>query len=247
MTVSASIAYQPLSPANSPSGNSDEFTRAVNQEGFSVSGDTIDTGRYVITASNSYTGSHSSGNDGYVKVFDKQSNSFVEVYGDPHVATGGGDRADFQQDGLVLDLGDGTQIQFQPTLIDRGVSHINAVSVTKDGETSFITGLYSSDGSAHVAISGPAQGNAFQLNKGFDAYSDTVLNAGASLNELHFADGTVLDSKSSELNLDGKGGGITEFLNERVPMHQFDLAINARLNADAQGGTDVNAPKYAAT
>lgn len=247
MSLATTGATANPTTADGAAPGSREFQAAVLRGGFAVSGNTVDTGRYLITASNDYQRPDSYGggtaDDGAVRVFDKQSGTFVQVFGDPHVATGAGDRADFQLDGLVLDLADGTQLQFQPTEMDHGAAHIAAVSVTKDGETSFITGLYGTG--AHVSISAAQAGNAFQLDRSFDAYSDTVLRAGDSLNDLRFVDGSQLDSKGAELHLDGKGGGIAEFLDERVPLHGFDLAMDARLTGEI-GKTGVDAPEQAA-
>lgn len=247
MSLSTTGATTPPATADGALPVSRAFQAAVLRDGFAVSGNTVDTGRYLVTASNDYQRPDSYGggtaDDGSVRVFDKQSGTVVQVFGDPHVATSAGDRADFQQDGLVLDLADGTQLQFQPTQMDRGSAHIAAVSVTKDGETSFITGLYGAG--VHIAISAAQPGNAFQLDRSFDAYSDTVLRAGDSLNDLRFVDGSRLDSKDDELHLDGKGGGIAEFLDERVPLHSFDAAMDARLAGEI-GKTGVDAPEQAA-
>ncbi|GAN62001.1 hypothetical protein AA0313_1963 [Acetobacter indonesiensis NRIC 0313] len=242
------------------SGNSDlavnqtstssDFSAQSADTGLQISGNTIDTGRYLITANNNYTTGAAynfhSDTDGCVRVYDKQTDTYVQVFGDPHVETSNGTHGEFKRDGLVLDLQDGTQIQVQPTdLNNAGASHINAVSVTKDNQTSFITGLYNDAGTAHVQISAPQAGNAFQLNNSFDSYSDTVLHVGSSLNDLHFADGSSM-SGTGNTELDGKGGGIQEFLGQRVPMQSFDTMLQSVLHMASQGSQSVNAPDYSA-
>nr|WP_298797131.1 DUF1521 domain-containing protein [uncultured Acetobacter sp.] len=231
--------------------SSNDFASASAPTDLQVSGNTIDTGRYLITASNTYTtGSaynYYSTDDGCVRVYDKQTDTYVQVFGDPHIETSNETHGEFKQDGLVIDLADGTQVQVQPTALNQyGDSHINAVSVTKDNKTSFITGVYSETGDAHVQISAPQTGNAFQLNKTFDSYSDTVLHVGSSLNDLRFADNSALSSTGNTM-LDRKGGGVQEFLNQRVPMQSIDSAIQASTAMASQGTQGVSAPEYSAT
>lgn len=242
------------------SGNSDlavdqtssstDFASASAAAPLTVSGNTIDTGRYLITASNDYsTGAaynYHTDTDGCVRIFDKQTNTYLQVFGDPHIETSNEVHGKFQQDGLVIDLSDGTQVQVQPTGANsNGDTHINAVSVTKDNQTSFITGLYNDAGNASVQISAPQTGNAFQLNNTFDSYSDTELHPGSSLNDLRFANNSAL-SASGETSLDGKGGGILEFLDQRVPLKSIDSVIQASTSMAGQGSQSVDAPEYSA-
>lgn len=252
MSVSINNAGNSDLTVNQPSSGSD-FASASATTDLQVSGNTIDTGRYLITASQSYTTgaayNYHSDNDGCVRIYDKETNTYVQVFGDPHIETSNETHGEFKQDGLVIDLADGTQVQVQPTgENDAGASHINAVSVTKNDQTSFITGVYSETGNpadTHVQISAPETGNAFQLNNTFDSYSDTVLHVGSSLNDLHFADGSALPS-SGDTMLDRKGGGVQEFLNQRVPLQSIDSAIQAFTGMAAQGQRSVSAPEYSA-
>jgi hypothetical protein len=220
------------------SADSRSFDKAVVQSnpntgnpdggnGLTVSGNAIDTGRYIITGSNSYTRADgSTANDGELKIYDKQTGAFVEMFGDPHVRTSAGDEAAFQQDGLAIELADGTMVQIKPTALSNGVAHIDAVSITKAGQTSFMTGFYSADGKATVQTSALKQGNAFQNDPTFDSYDDAVLRAGDdSVADLSFSDGTKLDSKSSELDLDGRQDGVGAFLDERNPMDRNYSAV----------------------
>ncbi|MCX2561154.1 DUF1521 domain-containing protein [Acetobacter farinalis] len=236
-----------LAVSKIPVGN--DFTPAPAVTDLQVSGNTIDTGRYLITASNSYTAgaayNYHSADDGFVRIYDKQTNTYVQVFGDPHLETSNETHGEFTQDGLVINLADGTQVQVQPTAENNGVSHINAVSVTKDNKTSFITGLYNDAGTAQVQISAPQTGNAFQLNNTFDSYSDTVLNVGSSLNDLRFADNSSLPT-SGNTALDDHGGGVMAFLDQRVPMQSFDAAILAGTTVAAHGSQGVTAPEYSA-
>ena len=230
------------------SADSRSFDKAVAQSNpppttaaLTVSGNTIDTGRYLITGSNSYVRADgSSAGDGELKIYDKQTGAYIDVFGDPHLRTSAGDEADFQQDGLAIELADGTMVQIKPTAMQNGVSHIDAVSVTKGGQTSFMSGFYSADGKATVQTSALKAGNAFQNDATFDAYSDTVLTAGDdTVSDLSFADGTKLDSKSSELDLDGHLDGVGAFLDERNPMNRdysavLDAAVMSAGRSDDQ-------------
>lgn len=182
--------------------------------GLAVSGNQIDTGRYVITGSNSYTrptdGGHA--DDGMVQIFDKTNQSFVDVYGDPHVYTSSGDCANFQADGLTINLADGTQVQFKPTVETKGVSHLDAIAVTKDNQTVVQSGYYSEKGGAHVSTASVTQGLPTAA-QGFNDTRDTVLSVGyaGSLGTLVNTMGMQLNSKTYEDSLDGMGGGFAAF------------------------------------
>lgn len=94
------------------------FSAAV-APGLTVGGNSIDTGRYVVTGSNQHVRPNDgiTAGDGMVSIMDKATNSFVDVFGDPHVYASGGDRAEFQKDSLWINLGDGTLIGLlQPML-----------------------------------------------------------------------------------------------------------------------------------
>ncbi|WP_131115243.1 hypothetical protein [Lichenihabitans psoromatis] len=180
--------------------------------GLQVHGNEIDTGRYIITGSTSYRSPTSGGNanDGMVKIFDTTNNSFVEVYGDPHIYTSAGDRANFQHDGLTIKLSDGTEVQFKQTAEVNGVSYIDQVAVTKDNQTVIQSGFH--DGSASVKTGSVQQGGPSSA-QGFNDVSDTVLHVGnaGSLDTLVNAMGSQLNSKTYENSVDGMGGGYAEF------------------------------------
>ena len=180
--------------------------------GLTVSGNTIDTGRYTITASNTYTRPTDGGqvSDGMLSIYDKQTNSYVDAYGDPHLYTSAGDRANFQADGLTLNLGDGTKVQINPTAETNGVSHINDVAVSKDGQTVVQSGFYGG-----TVSTGAVQQGGPSSSQGFDNPQDTVLSAGqdGSLGTLVGPTGTALSSTGSEQALDGMGGGYAAFGN----------------------------------
>lgn len=175
--------------------------------GLTVSGNVIDTGRYVITGSNQYTRPNDGikADDGMVSVMDKTTSTSVDVFGDPHVYTSDGDRAEFQRDGLRINLADGTQVQFKPTAQVDGFSHLDSVSVTKGGQTASESGFYSADGSAKVSTTAVQQGAGAAP---YDPNTTVMSTApGGGLNTLVNAAGAQLSSKSYQTSLDGMGGG----------------------------------------
>jgi len=186
------------------------FSAVAAARPLTVNGNTIDTGRYQINGSNLYTRPPDGGtaDDGMVRVPDKVTNTFVDVFGDPHVYTSDGDRAEFQKDALETNLADGTQLQFKPTAVTSdGVSHIAALAVSRSGQTVVETGLYSADGSAKVSIGAVQQGGP-ATTEGFNDANATVLSSapGGGLNILVNQAGVQLSSKTSQTMLDGMGG-----------------------------------------
>ena len=218
--------------------------QAAAQAGLSVNDNQNNTGRYVITAMTGCEGSASMGSGhahGYMlKITDTQTGSSVEVFGDPHLYTSAGDMADFQQDGLVLNLGDGTIVQIDPTAVNgNGVAHIGAVAVTKDGKMVILTGF--DTGAIHT--SGVTQGRASSA-QGFNNVNDTVLNAAPNggLGTLTNDYGAQLNSKTYQDALDGMGGGYTEFADTSA-----ELAMRAYSNALAINSGSPSGPNAAST
>lgn len=225
------------------SAQADAFSAAAGggtPSALMVSGNTIDTGRYVITGSNDYTrpndGIHA--DDGMVTVTDTVTHTFVDVFGDPHVFTSDGDRAEFQKDGLRIDLADGTRVEFKPTAQTNGFSHIDSMSVTKGDQTVVARGFYADDGSARVST-GPVQGDATTPARGFNDPNATVMTtaAGGGLNTLVNAHGVALSDKVNQTSLDGMGGAspapgavspqLVALLQKLVTLLQQEVAASA--------------------
>lgn len=179
----------PVAPAPAPTG-------------LAVSGNVVDTGRYIISGSNNYSRPTDGGQvkDGMLSIYDKQTKSYVDVYGDPHVYTSAGDQAKFMSDGMTLTLGDGTKVEIEPTTMKNGVSYIGEVAITKGNQTVVQSGF---EGGT-VATSAIAQGGP-STAQGFNNAKDAVLSAGTdgSLGTLFGPSGTALNSKTTQQSLDG--------------------------------------------
>lgn len=152
-----------------------------------LSGNTVDTGRYTLTASTDDTAT--------LHVHDNQTNTDFQVHGDPHVEDGAGHKAEFQSHTLVVSLGDGTTVQFDPTALNsKHVAYLADVQVSKNGETAEIA-----FGGGKVAISQSAQATTPQ--------GDAIyLSAGSDLNHLQFSAGASAGQSAltarHEANLD---------------------------------------------
>jgi hypothetical protein len=168
-----------------------------SEPGLSTNGkDCVDTGRYLISA-----------HEGEVKCYDKQTNTWVECKGDPHLSTSDGDKAQFQKN-LTIDLPDGTELKIKTTPQDKnGVSFIDSVAVLKGEEAVVMTGFH--DGKEGVNV-GHVLNNADAVA---GQWSDgTVLRAGKNVSDLTFAsDGKEIlggdpTGRWGEWNLDDHGG-----------------------------------------
>jgi len=168
-----------------------------DEPGLSTNGkDTVDTGRYLITAQ-----------EGEVKIYDKQTNTWVECQGDPHLSTSDGDHGQFQKN-LTIDLPDGTEVKIKVTPQDQnGVAYIDSVAVIKGDEAVVMSGFH--DGQAGVNV-GHVLNNADSVA---GEWSDgTVLRAGRNVSDLTYAsDGKEIvggdpNGKWGEWSLDNHGG-----------------------------------------
>ncbi|XSC45547.1 DUF1521 domain-containing protein [Bradyrhizobium sp. RDT10] len=101
-------------------------------EPFKVNGNTVDTGRYCITASNEHKGQ--------LEVTDKQTGKKFKVWGDPHIETGDGDKTDFHRKAATFDLPDGTKITIDPTN-GEGKTYIEKVAITRGDRAAEMTGF----------------------------------------------------------------------------------------------------------
>lgn len=97
--------------------------------GFNVDerNNTVDTGRYLISASGN--------KDGELNVYDKYTNQFVNFWGDPHYRQSNGATGDFK-DRFTLNLEDGTKITVIPDGREHG--YLQSVMITKDGDAAEI-------------------------------------------------------------------------------------------------------------
>jgi Domain of Unknown Function (DUF1521) len=166
-----------------------------------TSANSVDTGRYLITGSNK--------DDGSLTIHDKQTGKDIEIWGDPHVKVNGQNVADFQKNGLSIQLADGTTVHIKPTDLQNGVSHIGQVAVTKGNDAVTMSGF---DGGMHT--SNDMQGQASNVSAMYDDPDNTNLTEGDDDN-LYYnnANGSMggmvkANSDGSETNLDGKGGGM---------------------------------------
>lgn len=155
----------------------------------------IETDRYRIEISR-----------GVVKVFDKESNTHVKVWGDPHVHTSDGDKMQFQKDNLTLELKDGTKITIKPTPMRNGVALVDSVLVLKGNQSAVVKNV---SGTGDLGLSEANDKSvARQLDLSWD--DGTVLTAGEQVDDL-FAGGREYVGGDSSQNfgehlLDGIGG-----------------------------------------
>ena len=219
-----------------------EFTSAVSTSNLVVNGNTIDTGRYVIIAStNSTHGSSSSADDGQLTVYDKQTNSYVNIWGDPHLTASDGNLAEFQTNGLTLDLPDGTQVEIEPTALSNGVAHIAEATVTKNGQTILLSNFEGQAG-PQVTVGPILQGDAKVASSTMDNTSDTVLEASSTdIGAWSLTGGQALTSTGSQINLDGMGGGIAQYFNNFNTAASLGMA-SAEANGQAASTSGTNTP-----
>lgn len=211
----AGLISQAAGLGTTPASDPHEFAAEVsNTSKLVVNGNTVDTGRYLIIASTASThGTSSSANDGQITIYDKQTNTYVNVWGDPHLTASDGNKAEFQQDGLTITLADGTDVEIEPTSLSNGVSHIAEVAVTKNGQTVEMTNFEGQAGS-QVTVGKVQQGTAHTVDASMGNLNDTVLAASTKdVGALSTLSGYQIVSPTSQMDLDGLGGGVGMYFN----------------------------------
>ena len=121
---------EPTQPTTPPSSGGS--CGGSSGEPFKVDGNTVDTGRYCITASNEESGR--------LEVTDKQTGKKFKVWGDPHIETGDGDKTDFHKKAATFELPDGTKITIDPTN-GEGKTYIEKVAITRGDQAVEMTGF----------------------------------------------------------------------------------------------------------
>jgi Domain of Unknown Function (DUF1521) len=121
---------EPAEPTTPPSSGGS--CGGSSGEPFKVNGNTVDTGRYCITASNEESGR--------LEVTDKQTGKKFKVWGDPHIKTGDGDTTDFHKKAATFELPDGTKITIDPTN-GEGATYIEKVAITRGDQAVEMTGF----------------------------------------------------------------------------------------------------------
>jgi hypothetical protein len=127
---------------NKAIGNIDSCANGDSQLG--VNGNTVTDGRYVITGTDT--------NSGTLTVKDTTNGETFTVWGDPHINTSTGGTADFQHEPVTFKLPDGTEITVEPTS-NSGVNTIKEVVITKGREMVTMTGFTT----GHVTTTQPHQ------------------------------------------------------------------------------------------
>ncbi|MEM7204184.1 MAG: DUF1521 domain-containing protein [Planctomycetota bacterium] len=167
----------------------------TNPAGLSTSDNVIKTDRYDIHV-----------NKGEVKIYDRETKTWAKAWGDPHLHTSDGDKAQFHKDNVTIDLQDGTKVTIVPTEPnDKGIALVDSVQVMKGDQFVEATGISTGPQVGQVQT-GAAEADA-RVPDG------TVLRAGHEVDDLfytHTEGGEVRGDDPTqqfgEIMLDGQGG-----------------------------------------
>jgi len=180
-------------------------------DSLTVDGNTVNTGRYTITASNC--------DDGSLTVRDNTNGESFKVWGDPHISTDKGDKTDFQHQPATILLDDGTKITIDPTK-NSGVNYINNVTITKGNDAVEIGGFrgnlqtqalpgeghYLDDATPDGTVLRPVNGNIdqLQLPDGTLISGNNVANIDSYANQSQLgSDGQTLIDEGHQLVQEG--------------------------------------------
>lgn len=156
--------------------------------GLTVNGNTVNTGRYTIVASN--------GGGGTLTVTDNVTGKSFKCWGDPHVTTDKNDTANFQHQPVTFKLDDGAKITIDPTNNPtgpnnpNGVEYIGRVAITKGNDAVEMSGF---QGTVRTQFE-PGMGRAVDAQ-----YADgTVLRpTNGQIDQLHVVGGPAISGNNS--------------------------------------------------
>lgn len=172
----------------------------------SVSGNSVNTGMYTISAGTK--------DDGSLTITNNQTGASTEVWGDPHIKVNGQDTADFQKGPLNIQLQDGTTVHIDPTALTNGVAHIGQVSITKGDQSVEMGGTGTNGFEQGVNTSAVQTGDASYQSALYNAPDATNITLGADgnlyQNNANGSMGSEITAKAGggETDLDGMGGGL---------------------------------------
>ena len=172
----------------------------------SVSGNSVNTGMYTISAGTK--------DDGSLTITNNQTGASTEVWGDPHIKVNGQDTADFQKGPLNIQLQYGTTVHIDPTALTNGVAHIGQVSITKGDQSVEMGGTGTNGFEQGVNTSAVQTGDAQYQSALYNAPDATNITLGADgnlyQNNANGSMGSEITAKAGggETDLDGMGGGL---------------------------------------
>ncbi len=182
-----------------------------------VNGNTVNTGRYTISASTDESG--------MLTVTDNVTGESFKVWGDPHITTDKGDTTQFQHAPVTFDLPDGTEITVDPT-DNPGVNYINNVTITKGNDAVEMTGFQSGNLQTQAL---PGEGYYLDAT----TPDGTVLTAhDGNIDQLELPNGTLI-SGNNVSNIDG-------YANESPSSGQLSQQIGELRQEIAQLEQDIN-------
>ena len=141
-----------------------------------------------------------------VVVTDKTTGEKFTVHGDPHVLTSDGDKGQFHEDNLTLDLRGGVKITIKPTEKDaNGLAWVDEVAIMDGDRATVVTNVHQSPKYGSVASDAAASVDLLHddgtVLQAFGALSDPVIQATGGEFE-----GIDPSQPFSEWLLDGLGG-----------------------------------------
>ncbi|MCA8971293.1 MAG: DUF1521 domain-containing protein [Planctomycetes bacterium] len=177
MNVQAPSADSKVQNCNAPKG--DKVRRDGNK---------IQTPRYEITVTKDE-----------IIIRDKTNDTTSRIWGDPHLWTGDGNKYDFHEDNLTIDLKDGTKLTVVPTAKDEnGAAWIDELHVMNGSDAYKAAGVHSKEGPQFTDFEGRAR----ELDE--SEVDGSVIEAGDEVDDLFH--GNDQGKEISQKVLDGLGG-----------------------------------------
>ncbi len=169
----------------------------------------IDTGRYEIQVT-----------DDTIHIQDRHTNTWVQLWGDPHGVTSDGDKFQFHEN-VTFDLPDGTKMTVKTTPKDaNGIAFIDAVAVLKGKDGVEVTGVH--DGQKGVQFTSTK--DVADLERRYPDGTILRVSEHGQLDDLFTRRGELVGGDASqpfgEKSIDGIGGkSLQDFSNPKAWHH----------------------------
>ena len=220
----------PISTLMAPSTiNTTSADPTGSDPGLTVSGNSVNTGEYTITAGTN--------DDGSLTITNNQTGQSTEVWGDPHIKVNGQDTAEFQKDDLNIQLQDGTVIHIDPTATNsNGVAHIAQVSITKGDQAVTMGGTGTNGFEDGVTTSGVMNNDASFQSGLYNTPTATDITLGADGNLYPTMPMAAWARKSPPSPAAGKPTSMVSAVvwwvirQQRLPIHDFLTSMQQTMN-----------------